>query len=277
MHQRRPLASAAHRTKGKNGKLRDWELACWCALLLSGAAGLDVWREWGHSPLHVPSPLLLSWKGRWEEGRGQGRTSIGGAVAPPRREHGDSQSTDGRGPAGSLLDSVSPGHKGPVSDFSNVVPLFLRPSPSMSNSESTSFEKPLGSKVSHTRYYSLCCAFGLYVSLIFALNSSCFCTRWSLPVAERLIEQRPCLRLCIFGCSLKMDVSHTCADGGGITATARGPVSHWADSHFSLLPVSPLVTSSCVETYKDDVCTWHVQHMLTITCQQHVDNPCDNL
>lgn len=47
----------------------------------------------------------------------------------------------------------------------------------------------------------------------------------------------------------------------------RGAVSLWADSHFSLLPVLPLVTSSCVETYKDVVCTWHVQQHVA-----HVDN-----
>ena len=222
-----------------------------------------MWGEWGHSPLRVPPPLLLSWKGRWEELRGRGRTSVGGAAAPPRQEHGDSQFSSGL---------HEPWAQGPVSDFFNVVPLFLRPTPSVSNSKSTSSEKPLGSELSHTRYYSLYCAFGLYVSLIFALNSSHFCTRWSLPVAGTLMEQRPCLRLCIFGCSLMMDVSHTCADGGGIRATARGPGSLWAASHFSLLPVLPLVTSSCVETSKDVVCTWHVQQHVA-----HVDNPCDNL
>lgn len=45
---------------------------------------------------------------------------------------------------------------------------------------------------------------------------------------------------------------------GGITVMVLGPVSHWAQ-YFGLLTVLPLVTSSCVETYKDDVCTGHVQ------------------
>ena len=222
--------------------------------------------ESGGTVLCASRPLCSS------PGRAGGRSSVGGggrALEGRRHPHGGSMVT-----LSSLLDSMSPGHKGPVSDFFNVVPLFLRPTPSVSNSKSTSSEKPLGSELPHTRYYSLYCAFGLYVSLIFALNSSHFCTRWSLPVAGTLMEQRPCLRLCIFGCSLMMDVSHTCADGGGIRATARGPGSLWAASHFSLLPVLPLVTSSCVETSRMlfvlGMCN-NMLHMLTTlvtTCEE---------
>lgn len=133
MQQRRPLGSAAHRAKGKctprmnkNGKLQGLELACWSVLLFSGAAGLGVWGEWGHSPPRVLFPLLLSWKGRWRSAMGSGGRAFeelwssqgGSTVILSQRK------ALGRGFSSGVHE---PWAQGSCLWFSNLFPLFLRP------------------------------------------------------------------------------------------------------------------------------------------------------
>ena len=105
MQQRRPLASAAHRAKGKctprmnkNGKLKGLGISMLVCPAVQWSSGPRCMGRVRTQPSPCRVPLFLSWKGRWEECRGQWRTSVWGAMELPGREHSDSQSKEGLGP-----------------------------------------------------------------------------------------------------------------------------------------------------------------------------------